>query len=201
MLLAIQTGLRVSELTRLNCRDGTLGAGVNIRCEGKDASNARSRSPVPSRPCYGSSSANEPDTPMNPCSRPAPAAGSAACRRAPGQYPRRLSSPEMHVATRQEEPPTRPETHLRHVAFASRRRHLRDRLWLRHAGVRSTDARTCRHQHRGEGRGPHHPLGPPSPVAIARPTRCSCSSKACNNAEHRPSGPLQLQAHFGPVSA
>jgi site-specific recombinase XerD len=35
MLLAIQTGLRVSELTGLNCRDVTLGTGANVRCEGK----------------------------------------------------------------------------------------------------------------------------------------------------------------------
>ena len=35
MLLAIQTGLRVSELTGLNCSDVTLGTGANVRCEGK----------------------------------------------------------------------------------------------------------------------------------------------------------------------
>jgi site-specific recombinase XerD len=35
MLLAIQTGLRVSELTGLNCGDLTLGVGANVRCEGK----------------------------------------------------------------------------------------------------------------------------------------------------------------------
>jgi site-specific recombinase XerD len=35
MLLAIQTGLRVSELTGLNCSDVTLGIGANVRCEGK----------------------------------------------------------------------------------------------------------------------------------------------------------------------
>jgi len=33
MLLAIQTGLRVSELTGLNCADVTLGA--DVACEGK----------------------------------------------------------------------------------------------------------------------------------------------------------------------
>jgi len=35
LLLAIQTGLRVSELTSLNCGDVTLGAGPSVRCEGK----------------------------------------------------------------------------------------------------------------------------------------------------------------------
>jgi site-specific recombinase XerD len=35
MLLAVQTGLRVSELTGLNCGDITLGAGANVACEGK----------------------------------------------------------------------------------------------------------------------------------------------------------------------
>jgi len=35
MLLAIQSGLRVSELTGLNCADVTLGSGANVRCEGK----------------------------------------------------------------------------------------------------------------------------------------------------------------------
>jgi site-specific recombinase XerD len=35
MLLAIQTGLRVSELTGLNCGDIMLGTGANVHCEGK----------------------------------------------------------------------------------------------------------------------------------------------------------------------
>ena len=35
MLLAIQSGLRVSELTSLNCGDITLGTGASVRCEGK----------------------------------------------------------------------------------------------------------------------------------------------------------------------
>jgi len=35
MLLAVQTGLRVSELIGLNCRDVTLGTGANVRCDGK----------------------------------------------------------------------------------------------------------------------------------------------------------------------
>ena len=35
MLMAIQTGLRVSELTGLNCADVTLGTGASVRCDGK----------------------------------------------------------------------------------------------------------------------------------------------------------------------
>ena len=35
LLLAIQTGLRVSELTGLKCRDVVLGTGAHVRCSGK----------------------------------------------------------------------------------------------------------------------------------------------------------------------
>jgi site-specific recombinase XerD len=35
ILLAVQTGLRVSELTGLNCSDVTLGTGASVRCDGK----------------------------------------------------------------------------------------------------------------------------------------------------------------------
>ncbi|MGH3450089.1 MAG: tyrosine-type recombinase/integrase, partial [Haloechinothrix sp.] len=35
MLLAVQTGLRVTELTGLDCGDISLGTGANVRCHGK----------------------------------------------------------------------------------------------------------------------------------------------------------------------
>jgi site-specific recombinase XerD len=35
MLLAVQTGLRVSELTGLDCGDVSLGVGASVRCQGK----------------------------------------------------------------------------------------------------------------------------------------------------------------------
>lgn len=35
LLTAVQTGLRVSELTGLNCDDVTFGTGASVRCEGK----------------------------------------------------------------------------------------------------------------------------------------------------------------------
>lgn len=35
LLVAVQTGLRVSELTGLKCGDASLGSGASVRCEGK----------------------------------------------------------------------------------------------------------------------------------------------------------------------
>src|SRR5207253_8473742 len=35
LLLAVQTGFRVSEITGLNCGDVSLGTGASARCEGK----------------------------------------------------------------------------------------------------------------------------------------------------------------------
>lgn len=52
LALAVQTGLRVSELTSLNCDDITLGDGAAVRCEGKDANSAPSRSTALSRTCW-----------------------------------------------------------------------------------------------------------------------------------------------------
>ncbi len=48
LLVAVQTGLRISELTGLNCGDVTFGDGASVRCEGK----GRKQRAVPlSRPC------------------------------------------------------------------------------------------------------------------------------------------------------
>ena len=79
MLLAVQTGLRVSELTGLNCGDVTLGAGANVRCEGK----GRKQRAVPlTGPVAGAArepgSPNEPDARRPAVLRPAPDGGSAA---------------------------------------------------------------------------------------------------------------------------
>lgn len=77
MLLAIQTGLRVSELIGLDCGDVTLGTGASIRCEGKGRSRRYCRSGWLSVP----------DIRATRCSPPAPDGGSAAmpsrCESAP----------------------------------------------------------------------------------------------------------------------
>jgi site-specific recombinase XerD len=78
MLLAIQAGLRVSELTSLNCGDVTLGTGASVRCEGKGRKHRAVPLTSPPRCSCGPGSANGPDNPATRCSRPAPDGGSAA---------------------------------------------------------------------------------------------------------------------------
>ena len=78
MLLAVQTGLRVSELIGLNCADVTLGDGAHVRCEGKGRKHRAVplTGPVINLSTFGSP--NAPGDPATRCSAPGPAAGSAA---------------------------------------------------------------------------------------------------------------------------
>jgi site-specific recombinase XerD len=141
MLLAVQTGLRVSELTSLNCGDVTLGAGANVACEGK----GRKQRAVPlTSPVEAllqrwlSERAGRPDDPLFPTrtgrrlSRDAVALrvsthAAAAAQRCPSLQGKRV---HPHV--------------LRHSCAMSLLQAGVDTsviaLWLGHAGVRSTDA-------------------------------------------------------------
>ena len=141
MLLAIQTGLRVSELTGLNCSDVTLGTGANVRCEGK----GRKQRAVPLtgpvqallRP-WLTERGGDPEDPLFPTrtgrrlSRDAIALrvsthAATAAKRCPSLLGRRI---HPHV--------------LRHSCAMSLLQAGVDTsviaLWLGHAGVRSTDA-------------------------------------------------------------
>jgi site-specific recombinase XerD len=141
MLLAIQTGLRVSELTGLNCGDVTLGTGASVRCEGK----GRKQRAVPlTGPVQGvlgvwlTERAGEPGAPLFPTrtgrrlSRDAVALriathATTAAHRCPSLRGKRV---HPHV--------------LRHSCAMSLLQAGVDTsviaLWLGHAGVRSTDA-------------------------------------------------------------
>jgi len=78
LLLDVQTGLRVSELTGLARQDIHLGAGPHVRCHGKGRKDGPPRSPPrPSRSCGPGSPSSAP-TPPARCSPPSPAAGSPA---------------------------------------------------------------------------------------------------------------------------
>jgi site-specific recombinase XerD len=141
MLLAIQTGLRASELTGLNCGDVTLGTGANLRCEGK----GRKQRAVPlTGPVqtllrlWLSERAGHPNDPLFPT-----------------RTGRRLSRDALalrvstHAATAAQHCPSlldkkiHPHV-LRHSCAMSLLQAGVDTsviaLWLGHAGVRSTDA-------------------------------------------------------------
>lgn len=141
MLLAIQAGLRVSELTNLNCSDVTLGVGASIRCEGK----GRKQRAIPlTSPVQAllrvwlRERAGHPDDPLFPT-----------------RTGRRLSRDAValrvstHTATAAQQCPSllgkRIHPHvLRHSCAMSLLQAGVDTsviaLWLGHAGVRSTDA-------------------------------------------------------------
>lgn len=141
MLLAIQTGLRVSELTSLNCRDLTLGVGANVRCEGK----GRKQRAVPlTRPVEAllrpwlAERAGAPEQPLFPTrtgrrlSRDAVALRISTHAAAAAQRCPTLQGKQIHPHV------------LRHTCAMTLLQAGVDTsviaLWLGHAGVRSTDA-------------------------------------------------------------
>jgi hypothetical protein len=98
LLLAIQTGLRVSELTSLQHGDVSLGHGAHVRVKARAAKSASPRSPPrPFRSCANGSSGMNANQPI-PCSLLATAASSAAtpsngCLQ---DTPKSLPSPVQH---------------------------------------------------------------------------------------------------------
>ena len=125
LLLAVQTGLRVSELTGLTRDDVHLGAGAHVTCHGKGRKDRITPLTSGTVAVLRAWLAERAQCPTRRCSRPAAAAGSAATRSSTG-------SP-----TTPPRPPTRcPSLHgktitahvLRHTAA----------MRLLHAGVDTT---------------------------------------------------------------
>ncbi len=141
MLLATQTGLRVSELTGLNCGDVTLGTGASVRCDGKGRKQRAVPLTSPVQTLLRSwltERAGQPDDPLFPTrtgrrlSRDAVALRVAThAATAAGQCPS-LQGKQVHPHV------------LRHSCAMSLLQAGVDTsviaLWLGHAGVRSTDA-------------------------------------------------------------
>jgi site-specific recombinase XerD len=141
MALAVQTGLRVTELTSLNCDDVTLGEGAAVRCEGK----GRKQRTVPlDRPvqrllrAWLDERAGRGGDPLFPTragrrlSRDAVAQRLTTHARTAAQACRSLQDKNIHPHV------------LRHSCAMSLLQASVDTtviaLWLGHAGVRSTDA-------------------------------------------------------------
>jgi len=140
ILLAVQTGLRVSELTGLNIADITLGVGANVRCEGKGRKQRAVPLTEPVEALLRAWLAERAGRPGDPLS--------------PTRTGRRLSRDAValrvstHTATAAQRCPSllskRVHPHvLRHTCAMTLLQAGVDTsviaLWLGHAGVRSTD--------------------------------------------------------------
>lgn len=141
LLLAVQTGLRVSELIGLNCGDVTLGIGASVRCQGKGRKQRAVPLSVPAAAVLRSWQRERAGGPADPLF--------------PTRTGRRLSRDAIalrvstHAATAAQQCPSllgknvHPHV-LRHSCAMSLLQAGVDTsviaLWLGHAGVRSTDA-------------------------------------------------------------
>jgi site-specific recombinase XerD len=141
MLLAIQAGLRVSELTSLNCGDVTLGTGASVRCEGKGRKHRAVPLTSPAEMLLRAwlrERAGQPGDPLFPTrtgrrlSRDAVALRVSTHAATAAQHCPSLAGKRIHPHV------------LRHSCAMSLLQAGVDTsviaLWLGHAGVRSTDA-------------------------------------------------------------
>lgn len=165
LVVAVQTGLRVSELVGLRRRDIQLGAGAHVRCRGKgrkDRSTPLTRQTVSIVRAYLAERGGTPDDPIFPGPRGAPLSRDAV---------RRLV--ERHTATAAQScrslssKKTSPHV-LRHTAAMRLLESGCDlatiSLWLGHENPRT------RPRPQGTGPGPHRPASYQArPLPAARP--------------------------------
>jgi len=139
LLVAVQTGLRVSELIGLRCEDVVLGAGAHVRCEGKGRKHRSTplrKDAVCALTAWLRERQGKPDEPLFPSMRRGPLSRDAV---------ERLVA--KHAATAQRICPSinrkkvTPHT-LRHSAAMNLLHHGVDRtviaLWLGHESVETT---------------------------------------------------------------
>lgn len=132
LALAVQTGLRVSELTSLNCGDITLGDGAAVRCEGKGRKERSVPLDRPVQNLLGSwlnERAYRSGDPLF-CTRTGRLPQSRR-RRATLEHPRQDRGANLPASAGQEHPPARPAAQLRDVVVAGRSGHHGDRALAR----------------------------------------------------------------------
>ncbi len=117
LMLAVQTGLRVSEVTGLCRRDLHLGTGAHVRCEGKgrkERATPLTRNTVAVLNVFLTERAGWRDDALFPGPR-----GAALARRRcppPRRKTRRNRRGKMPLPDNKNNDPARPATHLRHAA-------------------------------------------------------------------------------------
>ena len=178
--VAVDTGLRVSELTGLRNCDVELGTGAHLNCRGK----GRKRRSTPLRKqtaavlaAWMKERSGGPDDPLFPTRRGARISRGAVAR----LVARHAAAAARHcpLAARQARHAPRATPLLRHVTAGPRRGHRGDRAMARATSAsrppRSTSTPTCRSRN-GRSPAPRRPT--PLPDATGRPTPCSPSSTA-----------------------
>jgi len=150
MLLAVQTGLRASELTALNCRDVHLGGGAYVACHGKgrkDRITPLSPGTVATLRAWLAEHAGTPDDPLFTTAHPLRHRGQGMLP-LPGQQKRHTARP---AALSSHGLAARRERHHRHRALA------RPRISHHH-----TDLPASRHGPQAASPGPDHPASSPA---------------------------------------
>ena len=152
VLVALQTGLRVSELIGLNCQDVILGTGAHVRCLGK----GRKQRCTPLRPetakmlkAWLRERHGQPEDPLFPSIRGT--RFSPRCDRAPHHQVRPSCGTDLPVAQAEARLPACTASRRSHGPSSPWRRSYRDRA-LAGARIRgdNKDVSPCRHALEGE---------------------------------------------------
>lgn len=140
LTVAIQTGMRVSELCGLACQDVQLGSGAHIRCQGKgrkERSTPLTRSTAKVLAAWMRERAGEPGDPLFPTSR-----GRALSRDAVALLVTKYATIAAVTCPTLRAKPVSPHT-LRHTCAMNLLRSGADpaviALWLGHANLRSVE--------------------------------------------------------------
>lgn len=139
LVLAVQTGLRASELTALTRTDVRLGTGAHVNCLGKGRK--QRITPLTSSTtavlrAWLTAHRGKPTDPLFP-SRYGAALSRDALERRLAKYTA-ARQPRRTDPRREEGHHPRTPAHRRHAPPRSRRRHHRHRLWLGHESVATT---------------------------------------------------------------
>ena len=132
LLVAAQTGLRVSELTGLNCGDVTLGTGASVRCLGKGRKHRAVPLTTPTQAVLRVWMTERAGL-ARPAAVPHPHRTAPQRRRRPAPRPpaRCRRRPPLPVDPAGQAAPPHPAAQLRHDPAARRRRHRRHRALAR----------------------------------------------------------------------
>ena len=179
LVLAVQTGLRISELIGLSHGDVVLGAGAHVRCMGKGRKQRAMPLTAPTQAVLRVWITENPGQARPAVPDPHRDTAQPRCHRAPPRRPSRHRARQLPVVADQARHHAHPETHLRHAAATRRNLRRRHRTLARPRADGHRQHLPAR-RHGGERAAPL----PESPrptrrlAATSRPTRYSPSSTA-----------------------